>query len=111
MKFKVNDKVLVTAGKDRGKSGVILKVYPKLEKVLVEGANKYTKHIKPMSGRAGDKIKAERPLHTASVSILNDKNQPDRVGYSIAKDGSKTRIYKKTGKVIVENTPKSVDKK
>ena len=106
MKFKVNDKVLVTAGQDKGQSGVIKKVYPKLNKVLVEGVNKYTKHIRPIAGRAGDKISSERPLHTSSVAIINDKGQPDRIGYAVGKDGSKSRIYKKTGKVIKENTEK-----
>jgi large subunit ribosomal protein L24 len=103
MKFKVNDKVLVTAGKDKGQSGVIKKVYPKQNKVLVEGVNKYSKHIKPVGGRAGDKIRVERPLHTASIAIVNDKGKADRVGYKVAKDGSKARVFKKTGKVIVEN--------
>jgi len=102
VKFKLNDKVLITAGKDKGISGVIKKVYPKLNKVLVEGANKYTKHIKPVSGRAGDKIKVERPLHTASIAILNYKGVADRVGFKVAKDGTKSRFFKKTGKIITE---------
>lgn len=102
MKFKVGDKILVTAGKDKGKTGAIVKVDPKSERVLVEGVNKYVKHIKPMSGRAGDKVLVERYLPTAKVAIINDKNQPDRIGYSVAKDGSKVRIFKKTGTVITE---------
>ncbi len=106
MKLKVNDKVLVTAGKDKGLTGVVKRVYPKLNKVLVEGVNKYTKHIKPMQGRSGDKIKVERPLHTASVAIINDKGEADRVGYKIAKDGSKIRIFKKTGKAITTTSKK-----
>jgi len=106
MKLKVNDKVLVTAGKDKGLTGVVKKVYPRLNKVLVEGVNKYTKHVKPMQGRAGDKIKVERPLHTASVAIINDEGKADRVGYKIAKDGSKVRIFKKTGKAITQTTAK-----
>ena len=110
MKFKVNDKVLVTAGKDKGKSGVIKKVYPKQNKVLVEGANKYTKHIKPMSGRAGDKVRAERPLHTASIAIVNDKGKADRVGFKVALDGTKSRFFKKTGKVITESVREEAKK-
>ena len=103
MKFKVGDKVLVTAGKDKGKTGSILMVDHKSGKVIVEGANKYTKHIKPMMGKSGDKVKVERYLPTAKIAILNDKNQPDRIGYKVEKDGSKTRIFKKTGSVITEN--------
>lgn len=103
MKFKIGDKVLVTAGKDKGKSGKITKVYPVTDRVVVEGVNMYVRHIKPTAGRAGDKVRVERALYTASVAILNEKNQPDRVGLKVAKDGSKTRFFKKTGTIIEEN--------
>lgn len=103
MKFKIGDKVIVTAGKDKGKTGNIVKVDPKSNRVVVEGANKYVKHIKPMMGRPGDKVLVERYLHTAKVAILNDKDQPDRVGFKVADDGSKVRVYKKTGTMIKEN--------
>lgn len=100
MKFKAGDNVQVTAGKDNGKHGKVLKVYPKEEKVLVEGVNMYVKHIKPMQGRAGEKIRRERPLHTASVAIMNpDTGKVDRIGYKM-EDGKKVRIFKKTGKAI-----------
>jgi hypothetical protein len=55
-----------------------------------------------MQGRAGSKNSIERPLPTAKVAIINDKGQADRIGYSVAKDGSKTRIFKKTGVVVPE---------
>lgn len=100
MKFKVGDTVLVTAGKDKGKTGSILKISPKTGKIVVGGVNKYVKHIKPMMGRPGDKISIERGLPAAKIAILNEKNQPDRIGYSIAKDGTKVRVYKKTKTVI-----------
>jgi len=103
MKFKVGDKVLVTGGKDKGKKGAIVKVDLKSGRVLVEGVNKYVKHVKPMMGKPGDKVLVERFLPTAKIAILNDKDQPDRIGYSVAKDGSKVRIFKKTGTVITEN--------
>lgn len=103
MKFKVGDKVLVTIGKDKGKTGVIVKVDPKTNRVLVEGVNKYVKHIKPMMGRPGDKVLVERYLPTAKVAILNEKDKADRIGYQIADDGSKIRVFKKTGTAIKEN--------
>lgn len=100
MKFRVNDNVEVTGGKDKGKHGKVLKVYPRENKVLVEGVNMYVKHIKPMQGRSGDKIRRERALHTASVAIMNpDTGKVDRIGYSMI-DGKKVRIFKKTGKQI-----------
>lgn len=101
MKFKVGDTVLVTGGKDKGKQGKIVKVIPTKDKVLVEGVNLYVKHIKPMQGRPGDRVRQERPLPTANVAILNpDTKKADRIGYQVNKDGTKTRIYKKTGKAI-----------
>ncbi len=97
MKFKVNDNVQVTAGKDKGKHGKITKVFPKEDKVLVEGVNMYVKHIKPTQGRSGDKIRRERPLHTAKIAIMNpDTGKIDRVGFKIDGD-KKVRIFKKTG--------------
>lgn len=101
MKFKVGDLVLVTGGKDKGKQGKIVRTLPVLNKVVVEGVNMYVKHIKPYAGNPGEKVRKERPLPTASIAIFNaETKKGDRVGYSIAKDGSKTRIFKKTGKVI-----------
>ncbi len=108
MKFKVGDTVKVTGGKDKGKTGVIAATQPELNSVIVTGMNMYTKHVKPVQGKAGEKVRRERPLPTAKVAILNDKGQPDRVGYQVAKDGQKVRIYKKTGTVVA--TAKTADK-
>jgi large subunit ribosomal protein L24 len=109
MKFKVGDQVLITAGKDKGRKGEITKVLPKDGKVVVRGINLYTKHIKPFMGQSGDRKVLERPLHTAKIAILNDKGGADRVGYQVNKDGSKTRIFKKTGKPVT--APKKEAKK
>jgi large subunit ribosomal protein L24 len=100
MKLKVNDTVIVTGGKDKGKQGKIVRVIPKEDKVVVQGMNMYVKHIKPIQGRAGEKIRRERPMHTASVAILNSETgKVDRVGYKVV-DGKKVRVYKKTGAEI-----------
>lgn len=122
MKLRVGDQVLVTAGKDKGKQGKITRVLPKLDAVVVEGMNLYVKHIKPYGERAGERVRRERPLPTAKVAILNEKGQPDRVGYRVTAAG-KERIFKKTGTVIgeaakqvkaaakkVEKTDKKTDK-
>lgn len=100
MKLKVNDTVLVTGGKDKGKTAKIVKVIPKEDRVVVEGVNMYVKHIKPMQGRAGEKIRRERPLPTANVAIINpETGKVDRIGYKIDGD-KKVRIFKKTGQEI-----------
>lgn len=101
MKFKVNDIVLVTAGKDKGKESKVVKLFPKKDRVLVEGANMYVRHIKKQGERSGEKVRRERPLPTANVAIINPATKKtDRVGYKITKAGEKVRIYKKTGKEI-----------
>ncbi len=100
MKIKTNDVVVVTGGKDKGKQGKVTKVFPKENTVVVGGLNMYVKHIKPIQGRAGEKIRRERALPMANVAILNEvTGKVDRVGYKVV-DGKKVRIYKKTGEVI-----------
>lgn len=100
MKFKVGDTVLVTGGKDKGKQAKVTRVIPHKDRVVVEGVNMYVKHIKPMQGRAGEKIRRERPLPTANVAIINSETgKVDRIGYKEV-GGKKVRIFKKTGKEI-----------
>jgi len=100
MKFKKGDQVLITGGKDKGRKGEIIRILPKAMKVVVRGINLYTRHVKPSAGKSGEKKVIERPLLLAKIAIINEKGQADRIGYQINKDGSKTRIYKKTGTVI-----------
>ncbi len=106
MKFLVGDNVIVTAGKDKGKTGKITRVFPVEQKVVVEKLNIYIKHIKPIQGQEGRRVENPRPLPTAKVAIINNEGKADRVGYKVNKDGSKVRIYKKTGKVIETKTEK-----
>jgi large subunit ribosomal protein L24 len=100
MKLRVGDRVLVTMGKDKGKKSEVTKVLPKENKVVITDINLYVKHVKPMGERAGERVRRERPMDVAKLAILNDKDQPDRVGFKIKADGTKERIFKKTGKVI-----------
>lgn len=102
MKFKVGDKVIITAGDAKGKKSVITELYHQKDKVKVKDVNLYVKHIKPMPliGREGDRVTLERPVSVADVAILNEKGEPDRIGYKVTKKGDKVRIYKKTGKEI-----------
>lgn len=101
MKLKVNDIVLVTAGKDKGKTGKIVKAIPTTDRVVVEGVNMYVRHIKKQGQRSGEKVTRERSLSTGNVAILNpDTKKADRIGYKMDKAGNKVRIYKKTGKEI-----------
>jgi large subunit ribosomal protein L24 len=111
MKLRVGDKVLVTSGRDKGKRSEIAQVLPKENKVVINDINLYVKHIKPMGDRSGDRVRKERPMDVAKIAILNEKDQPDRVGYKVAADGTKVRIYKKTGTVIAAPAAKKTAKK
>ncbi len=105
MKFKAGDKVIVTAGKDKGMQSVITQVLPNEDRVVVEGANLYVKHVQPMPlvNQPGERRRQERPLPTANIAILNNQGEPDRIGYKIKKEDQKkikVRIFKKTGEEI-----------
>lgn len=76
-KFKKGDVVLVTAGKDKGKTGQIMRVFPKKDSVIVEGANMYKKHVKPTQNTQGGMVSRERALSTAKITHTQ-KGKPVR---------------------------------
>ncbi|PJE76626.1 50S ribosomal protein L24 [Candidatus Uhrbacteria bacterium CG10_big_fil_rev_8_21_14_0_10_48_16] len=94
MKIKTGDKVRVLAGKDKGKEGTIIQVFPKLERVVVEGVNMLTKHLKKQGERAGQKIEFPAPIHASNLQVISSKTgKSGRVGYKfIDKEGKKTKI-------------------
>lgn len=98
MHVKKGDKVKVLSGKDKGKTGAILEVYPKNERVIVEGVNVVKKHAKPsQENPQGGILNIEAPIHASNVLPIDPKTgEPTRVGYEI-KDGKKIRIAKKSG--------------
>src|SRR5690625_149199 len=101
MHVKQGDKVQVLTGKDRGKQGVVLEVYPKKEKVLVEGINMVRIHAKPsQENPQGGILNQEAPIHISNVLPIDPKTgEPTRVGYEI-RDGKKVRIAKKSGEAL-----------
>lgn len=99
MHVKNGDKVVVTSGKDLGKTGKIMKVFPSEEKVIVEGINIQTHHKKPMGPtQPGGIVEIEGAIHASKVMPYceNDK-QGVRVGYEVLSDGTKVRVCKKCG--------------
>lgn len=99
---KKNDTVMVIAGKDKGKSGKVLRVIPKHDKVLVEKINMVKKHMKPnQQTRQGGILEREAPLHISNVKLVCTKcTDPTRVGYRILEDDRKVRFCKKCNEVI-----------
>lgn len=111
MKLKLNDKVLVIAGKDKGKAGKIIKIDHKHGRVTVEKVNIRTKHIKKTQQRAGDKIQYEAPINASNVMILDPKeNKPTRIGYKMSENGKKERVSKLSGATL-DNLPKEAPTK
>ena len=94
---KTGDKVVVINGKDRGKQGKVLQVSPSEGKVIVEGVNIVSKHVKPRKmGEAGGIIKAESALYADKVQLVCPKcGRPTRVGHMIDEKGNKVRVCKK----------------
>ncbi len=93
---KTGDKVVVINGKDRGKQGKVMQVSPSEGKVIVEGVNVVSKHVKPRKmGEAGGIIKAESALYADKVQLICPKcGRPTRVGH-IIENGKKFRVCKK----------------
>ena len=98
-KIRVGDTVKVIAGKDLGKEGKVLRVDRENHRVLVEGVNKVTKHLKPsMQNQDGGIVEREAPLDISNVMLVVG-GKTTRVGFRV-EDGEKVRYAKRTGKVI-----------
>jgi large subunit ribosomal protein L24 len=96
MKIKHNDKVMVISGKDKGKTGKVLRMLTKSGKIVVEKLNMRTKHVKKTKTAAGEKIHFEAPMDASNVAIVCPAcNKPTRAGYKILENGKKERICKK----------------
>ena len=102
MKIKKNDKVVVIAGKDKGKTGTVTVAFPKTNQVIVEGVNIKKKHQKPRrGGQKGQMIEKSLPIHVSNVMIVDPKSgKRTRLGFT-RKDGKRTRITKKSKSELV----------
>ena len=99
MKIRSDDKVVVISGKDRGRTGRVLRVDPKAERVYVEGCNVVKRHQRPRPGSAdpGGVVEKEGPIHVSNVMLLDPTdNQPTRVGIT-REGGARARIARRTG--------------
>jgi large subunit ribosomal protein L24 len=100
-KIKKGDQVVVTTGREKGKTGEVIEVRPSESRVIVQGVNMVTKHVRPSQTSAGGIEKKEAPLHISNVAHVDpESGKPTRVGFEINKDGSKTRIARRSGKAI-----------
>lgn len=100
-KIKKSDSVIVLSGKDKGRTGVVLKVLK--NKLLVEGVNMIKKHVKPnpQANTQGGIIDREAPIHCSNVAILNPvTKKADRVGFKVLNDGRKVRLFKSNSEQV-----------
>lgn len=101
MNLKTGDKVVVIAGKDKGKTGRIIKTLKEDNKVIVEGVNMVKKHVKPNGQSNGSIVSKEAPIHASNVMIEDAKTgKPTRVGHTTDKNGKKVRVAKKSNEKL-----------
>jgi large subunit ribosomal protein L24 len=103
LKIRSGDNVQVISGKDRGKSGRVLRVEPKKERLVVEGLNMVKRHTRPQQvagaqsqAQLGGVIEREGPIHVSNVMLLDPKGKPTRVGIE-REDGKRVRVAKSSG--------------
>lgn len=100
--IKKNDLVMVTNGKEKGKSGRVLKVIPEKERVIIEKINFIKKHSRPQGQqKRGGILEKEAPLHISNVMLLCEKcNKSVRIGYRVLEGGKKVRFCRKCGEIF-----------
>lgn len=102
MHIKKDDTVVIITGVDKGKKGKVLQAMPKQDKVIVEGVNMVTRHVKPTRQmQQGGRIHQESPIHVSNVMLFDPKaGEGTRVKYRRLEDGTKVRVSVKSGEVL-----------
>ena len=100
-KIRKGDKVVVLAGRDKGRSGEVVEVRPDENRALVRGVNMVKRHQRQTAQQEGGIISKELPLHLSNIAIADPKDgKPTRVGFKVRDDGKKIRIAKRSGAEI-----------
>ena len=101
LKIKKGDHVVVTAGRDKGKHGDVLKVEPKANRAIVQGINQVKRHQRQTPQQEGGIVTKELPIHISNLALEDPKDgKPTRVGYKTLKDGRRVRFAKRSGEMI-----------
>ena len=100
-KIKKGDKVVVLAGKDKGRTGEVVSVSPRDSRALVRGVNLIRRHQRQTQNQEGGIITKEAPIHLSNIALADPKDgKPTRVGFTFQKDGKKVRVAKRSGETI-----------
>ena len=100
LKIKKGDNVVVIAGRDRGKTGEVIRVMPDEGRLVVQGVNMVKRHAAPRPGQPGGIVEKEASIHVSNVAHVDPKDsKPTRVGYKTV-DGRKLRVARRSGEMI-----------
>ena len=99
-KIRKGDKVVVLAGKDKGKTGSVVQVFPTDLRATVQGLNLVRRHTKQTAAQDAGIYTTEAPIHLSNLALADAAGKPTRVGFKIQDDGKKVRVAKSTGDVI-----------
>jgi large subunit ribosomal protein L24 len=100
-KIRKGDKVVVLAGRDKGRSGEVIEVRPTESRALVRGINIVARHQRQTASAQGGIIRKEAPIHLSNIALADPKGgKPTRVGFKTLKDGSKVRVARRSGEQI-----------
>ena len=101
LKIKKGDNVVVISGRDKGKRGEVLRVFPDENRVIVQDVHVARRHTKPQLGNPGGIVEKELKIHVSNVAHIDPQSdKPTRVGYRILDDGRKVRVARRSGEVI-----------
>jgi large subunit ribosomal protein L24 len=101
-KIRKGDDVIVTAGKDKGKRGTVLRIVD-ARHLVVEGVNRVKKHVRPnpMKNQTGGIVDKDMPIDISNVALFNPQTKKgDRVGFKLMQDGRKVRVFKSNGEMV-----------
>ena len=100
-RLRKGDDVVVISGRDKGKTGSILRVNRSEDRVIVDGINMVKRHTRPSQAQPGGIVNKEAPIHISNVALADPKDgSATRVGYKFLEDGRKVRVAKQSGEVI-----------
>jgi large subunit ribosomal protein L24 len=100
-KVKKGDKVVVISGRDKGRTGEVVRVLPREDRALVRGINVVKRHQKQTMKEEGGIVRKELPIHLSNIALADPKDgKPTRVGFKILDDGRKVRFAKRSGDLI-----------
>jgi large subunit ribosomal protein L24 len=100
-RIKKGDRVVVVAGRDKGRSGEVVQVQPKEKRAIVRGVNTVKRHQKQTAKQEAGIVAKEAPIHLSNLAVADPKNgKPTRVGFKVLSDGRKVRFAKRSGELI-----------